>query len=670
MPVTPVRPRRTRSPVALLARLGALRRPPPDRRPRRFAIGLLAATMAAAGLLVVTGPPAAAAPAATTVAATDGRIFRLPGDGCYRDYGTFRPSDFPASWPTGTKVFEMTNYAAPERGFVWDKNFNFCDPPAGYAWDYGGSCTLGGFACIPLRLATFSNGATYSIARQVLVSSIPVPAPTTPPSPCGAPTIPNASFESGSTGWTPYGTVSVGAAGAQSGAAGVQVTNAGGMEQTIRCLNPDTTYTLTAQAKVASTGSMCVGAKQYNPAGTDTSQCGNATGWALRQVHFTTGPTNTSARVFFYRPGAGTGYGDAISLRTAAPLPPVTNGSFETSTSGWTPSGSAVTTTSTAAAGTASIQLTGASAAEQTISGLSANTSYTLTGTAKVGATGRVCVGVKLYNAAGTDTNRCINNTAWASAGVTFLTGPSNTSARVYFRRADAGTAYGDDLVLQRSVPGTDCGAPGYLTWPVVASLANAGYLTRTDPCALTGKPDAFRILVAGPPYGILRTASGEVWEVWDNQQVMEPLAGNRTSTCLKLRGTMPVTNAANAQLGVVTINQRICQSWDFLALRPVLSDGTYDTAARRWRPPPPPTISVASNQTLIGMTNGGPGNSGLISTALVPYNGQLYGAWEVQVQAIVHVGLGVPKSDGFYVGWQKSVQKEYTLTVLDIPDQ
>ncbi|WP_017257161.1 family 16 glycosylhydrolase [Pedobacter arcticus] len=129
----------------------------------------------------------------------------------------------------------------------------------------------------------------------------------------------NPGFESGSLGawgaWQPSGTASVVSTDVRSGTKAIKET--GGqtsIEQVITGLSPNTTYTFSGYAKVAASGqSVIMGVKAYG--GSAIDQIMSSTSYTQGSVTFTTGSTNTSATVYFYKPNTGTAYGDDFSLQ-------------------------------------------------------------------------------------------------------------------------------------------------------------------------------------------------------------------------------------------------------------------------------------------------------------------------------------------------------------------
>ncbi len=76
---------------------------------------------------------------------------------------------------------------------------------------------------------------------------------------------------------------------------------------------PDTTYTLTAWAMEPDPAyPIYLGVKQYG--GVETNQPIASPGYAQGSVTFTTGPADTTARIYLWKPSGGVGYADDVSL--------------------------------------------------------------------------------------------------------------------------------------------------------------------------------------------------------------------------------------------------------------------------------------------------------------------------------------------------------------------
>ncbi|PST83638.1 hypothetical protein C7T94_13965 [Pedobacter yulinensis] len=85
------------------------------------------------------------------------------------------------------------------------------------------------------------------------------------------------------------------------------------LEQTVTGLLPNTTYVFGGYGKVSAAGeSVIIGVKNYGGAAVGTQI--TSTTYQQRSVTFTTGASNTSAVVYFYKPNTGTAYGDDFYL--------------------------------------------------------------------------------------------------------------------------------------------------------------------------------------------------------------------------------------------------------------------------------------------------------------------------------------------------------------------
>jgi hypothetical protein len=139
----------------------------------------------------------------------------------------------------------------------------------------------------------------------------------------------NPGFETGSLSpWTTFGGGQVVGDNQHSGSyCGRTGTALSSFEQVIGGLSPSTTYTVVAYAKVASGGeTVLIGVKDYG----STEQQHPATSTSYQQVtfDFTTGGSNTSAKIFCYKhEGSGYAYCDDFSVDlqsapTDTPVPP------------------------------------------------------------------------------------------------------------------------------------------------------------------------------------------------------------------------------------------------------------------------------------------------------------------------------------------------------------
>lgn len=133
------------------------------------------------------------------------------------------------------------------------------------------------------------------------------------------------------------------------------------------------------------------------------------------------------------------------------------NGGFETASlppwTTWTPNGSSTVTivASNQRSGSYAVQINSRTASlEQVITGLSPNTAYIFSGWVKCAAGATVWVGVKDFG--GSETYISADALTYTKYQITFTTGATNTSAKVYFFRhpteGNTDNAWGDDFEL------------------------------------------------------------------------------------------------------------------------------------------------------------------------------------------------------------------------------
>lgn len=109
-------------------------------------------------------------------------------------------------------------------------------------------------------------------------------------------------FESGGLGpWSAEGAASVTTTLAYDGRFAATFTGSGnGVFQVVSNLTPNTTYTFTGQLRSGSSGEpVYIGAKDFG--GTEISVPVNSTKWQQASVSFTTGPSSTSALLYFFK---------------------------------------------------------------------------------------------------------------------------------------------------------------------------------------------------------------------------------------------------------------------------------------------------------------------------------------------------------------------------------
>jgi beta-glucanase (GH16 family) len=129
------------------------------------------------------------------------------------------------------------------------------------------------------------------------------------------------------------------------------------------------------------------------------------------------------------------------------------NGGFEDDATGvgWNRYGGAQVVSGNQHSGSRSLRISGYGGAEQVVTGLQPNTTYTLGGYAKVTRSGTPAdIGVKNYG--GSQLTATITDTTYTRGTVTFTTGPDSTQATVFgYKPTTTDDGYFDDYYLFRS---------------------------------------------------------------------------------------------------------------------------------------------------------------------------------------------------------------------------
>ncbi|MFC7626019.1 carbohydrate binding domain-containing protein [Microlunatus sp. GCM10028923] len=139
-------------------------------------------------------------------------------------------------------------------------------------------------------------------------------------------------------------------------------------------------------------------------------------------------------------------YAGPVVANTDRPGTIVANGGFEDGLTSWSRRGSAAIVTADVQGGTKALSLSGG-AVEQVVTGLQPKTTYTLSGWGKsVDAARGPHIGVKEYG--GADIAVQFASTSYTKSTLTFTTGASATSARVYCYQPTSAVSHCDDIAV------------------------------------------------------------------------------------------------------------------------------------------------------------------------------------------------------------------------------
>lgn len=243
-------------------------------------------------------------------------------------------------------------------------------------------------------------------------------------------------------------------------------------EQQVSGLTPNTTYTFGGYAAVMGSGqTVNIGAKNYDSSGNQTYQALGSTSYTPGFATFTTGPSNTTATVYFWEPsGSGTATGDDFFLQKNLLANP---GIEEGVLGAWGRWNNVSTTTSSVHSGSYALQVgTAPSSSEQYLSELQPNTNYVYGGWARLSSTDgeTAYLGVKSYDSTGNQQLQRVSSTSWSYVQIPFTTSPENTTATAFCYNASGGqTIYCDDMAINPNLldnPGFESGASGMPVGP------------------------------------------------------------------------------------------------------------------------------------------------------------------------------------------------------------
>ncbi|ANE46166.1 hypothetical protein SY83_07660 [Paenibacillus swuensis] len=214
-----------------------------------------------------------------------------------------------------------------------------------------------------------------------------------------------------------------------------------------------TTYTLSFKAKSSSNRSIAVQLQQGNSPYTNyLNETVNLT-TSAQTFNYTFVPSTSDSATnlkFLFGGNSNDVYVDALSLTAGSgAVNLITNGDFESgNTNGWTSwGGTQQASASSKYEGNYGLYSAGNGIA-QTVTGLSPNTTYTLSAHA-LASSGYINIGAKDYG--GTEIVRQITSSTWGAIPViTFTTGSSNTSVLIYVWAPSANSGSIDNVKLIR----------------------------------------------------------------------------------------------------------------------------------------------------------------------------------------------------------------------------
>jgi hypothetical protein len=198
------------------------------------------------------------------------------------------------------------------------------------------------------------------------------------------------------------------------------------------------------------------------------------------------------------------GFGASVGFMDGGNL--VLNPGFETgSLSPWTNWQDTSVVDNNAHTGTYTVRITGEGSAEQVVSGLTDNITYTLTAWGKAETEGdEICIGAKNYDNSGFQVVACLNSTSYTQGTVSFTSADGLQSVKVFCYHAASGAAYCDDysLTVQTTPP------PGGSVQPSAPGIPD-GFVLRSILCDVP-----VYNLAGGQPVGDDHITAGQTWYV------------------------------------------------------------------------------------------------------------------------------------------------------------
>ncbi|MEK0449114.1 MAG: hypothetical protein RL088_1382 [Verrucomicrobiota bacterium] len=249
----------------------------------------------------------------------------------------------------------------------------------------------------------------------------------------------NGAFTNRVGNWDPAGNSSWSSTGGRSGGGGgrinPQTTSGANFEQTVAGLVPGVPYVLTGWGTVGSAAWPDIRIGVKNHGGAQVYDAISSTGFTEAEVPFTTGMTNTSARIFAWVPTQwGDAYADDMQVRRAAA---VMDAGFESGVEDefWAPYGDTlVHSWQPVRSGGYAFRFNNPAAdrgLEQIVRGLTPGATYRLSCWMRTDNQS-LQLGVKNHGAAQTSTSKTGTGNTWTKHTHTFTMGAASTSATVF----------------------------------------------------------------------------------------------------------------------------------------------------------------------------------------------------------------------------------------------
>ncbi|CAA9404120.1 MAG: hypothetical protein AVDCRST_MAG66-1608 [uncultured Pseudonocardia sp.] len=166
---------------------------------------------------------------------------------------------------------------------------------------------------------------------------------------------------------------------------------------------------------------------------------------------------------------------------------------------------------------------------------------------------------------------------------------------------------------------------------------------------------------------------NNDVWEVVGDEQ---RLALNQPVRCWTLRTSLPIDTTGTFWNRARNLGKITLQHTDLCVVRDVdgaskLTNGTpiteFDPQGQLrvtgWQPPARPSVSIANTDGVLVFNPSGPGGTGISHFELTGNQATM----SVQIQITGTINLGIPLTQGLFVGLNKTFTKDYNITADDL---